>query len=128
MNRLAPYAAFFMRLAVGGVFLRHGITKYNWGVTGVAGFLHSVSVPFASGVAVYLSAVETVGAVCVLLGLFTRVWAGLMAVNMVVAILAVQLPKGASFELESLLLAGAVTLVALGDGPLSVAIGFRQGD
>jgi len=51
-----------------------------------------------------------------------------MAANMVVAILAVQLPKGANFEVEALLLAGAVTLVALGDGPLSVAIGLRQGN
>ncbi|HUL02293.1 MAG TPA: DoxX family protein [Gemmatimonadales bacterium] len=128
MNRLSPYAAFIMRLAVGGVFLRHGIMKYHWGVAGVAGFLHSIPVPFASAVAVYLIAVETVGAACVLLGFFTRAWAGLMAANMVVAILAVQLPKGANFEVEALLLAGAVTLVALGDGPLSVAIGLRQGN
>ena len=126
MNRLAPYAAFFMRLAVGGVFLRHGLMKWNMGVDGVAGFLHTVGVPFASMWAVYLIAVETVGAACVLLGVFTRAWALLMAANMVVAILAVQLPKGASFELEGLLLAGAVTLVALGDGPLSVAIGLKR--
>lgn len=128
MNRLAPYAAFFMRLAVGGVFLHHGLMKYHMGVANVAGFLHTSGVPFSSVVAVYLIAVETIGAVCVLLGIFTRIWACLMAVNMVVAIFAVQFPKGASIELEALLLAGAVTLVALGDGPLSVAIGFRQGD
>ena len=128
MNRLAPYAAFFMRLAVGGVFLHHGLMKYHTGVSGIAGFLHSVGIPFASGVAVYLIAVETIGALSVLLGIFTRIWAGLMAVNMAVAIFAVQWPKGANFELEALLLAGSVTLVALGDGPLSVAIGFRQGD
>jgi len=128
MNRLTPYAAFFMRLAVGGVFLRHGIMKYHLGVAGVAGFLHSVPIPFASVWAVYLMVVEIIGAVCVLLGFFTRAWATLMAANMIVAILAVQLPKGGTFELEALLLAGAVTLVALGDGPLSVAIGLRRGD
>jgi uncharacterized membrane protein YphA (DoxX/SURF4 family) len=128
MNRLSPYAAFIMRLAVGGVFLRHGIDKYHNGVAAVAGFLHTIPVPFSSAIAVYLIAVETIGAVCVLLGFFTRAWASLMAANMVVAILAVRLPKGGNFELEGLLLAGAVTLVALGDGPLSVAIGFRQGN
>lgn len=128
MNRLAPYAAFFMRLAVGGVFLHHGLMKYHMGVSNLAGFLHTIGIPVASLVAVYLLAVETIGAGCVLLGIFTRIWAGLMAVNMAVAIFAVQWPKGANFELEALLLAGAVTLVALGDGPLSVAIGFRQGD
>jgi len=128
MNRLSPYAAFIMRLAVGGVFLRHGIDKYHNGVAAVAGFLHTIPVPFPSAIAVYLITVETIGALCVLLGFFTRAWASLMAVNMVVAILAVRLPRGGNVELEGLLLAGAVTLVALGDGPRSVAIGFRQGN
>jgi len=45
---------------------------------------------------------------------------------MVVAILAVKVRGGGNFELEALLLAGAVTLVALGDGPLSVAVRFKQ--
>jgi uncharacterized membrane protein YphA (DoxX/SURF4 family) len=51
-----------------------------------------------------------------------------MAVVMVVAILAVKLPGHQSFELEALLLAGALTLVALGDGPLSIAVKFKQGN
>jgi uncharacterized membrane protein YphA (DoxX/SURF4 family) len=49
-----------------------------------------------------------------------------MAVVMIVAIVAVKLPGGQNFELEALLLAGAVTLIALGDGPLSVAVRFKQ--
>jgi putative oxidoreductase len=127
MNRLAPYAAFFMRLAVGGVFLRHGLVKLHNGVPAVAAFLHGVGVPLASVAAVVVIAVETVGAICVILGVFTRLWAACMVVEMLVAILAVQVPRGAGFELEGLLLAGAVTLVALGDGPLSVAIGLKRG-
>ena len=128
MNRLTPYAALFMRLAVGGIFLRHGLTKVHNGLPAVATFLHGVGFPFASFWAVLLITVETLGALCVLLGLFTRVWAACMAVIMVVAILAVKVPRGTAFELESLLLAGAVTLVALGDGPLSVAIGLKRHD
>jgi len=50
-----------------------------------------------------------------------------MAVEMVVAILAVKVPQAGNFELEGLLLAGAITLVALGDGPLSIAIGLKRG-
>ena len=126
MNGLAPYAAFFMRLAVGGVFLRHGITKFQSGVPAVATFLHSVHVPFASMFAVIIIAVETVGAACVLLGIFTRFWAACMAVEMVVAIFAARLPQGGTIELEGLLFAGAIALVALGDGPLSVAIGLKR--
>lgn len=126
MNGLAPYAAFIMRLAVGGVFLVHGIGKFQSGIPHFAGYLQSLHVPFASVFAVIVIAVETVGAACVLLGIFTRFWAACMAVEMVVAILAVQLPQGGKFELEALLLAGAITLVALGDGPLSIAIGLKR--
>jgi uncharacterized membrane protein YphA (DoxX/SURF4 family) len=115
-----------MRLAVGAVFLRHGITKFHSGVPAVAGFLHGVGVPFSSVGAVIIIAVETVGAACVLLGIFTRFWAACMAVEMVVAILAAKLPQRGNIELEGLLLAGAITLVALGDGPLSVAIGLKR--
>src|SRR2546422_9100960 len=88
---------------------------------------HGVGLPFATVWAVVLIAVETVGAACILLGIFTRFWAACMAVEMVVAILAVKVPQAGNFELEGLLLAGAITLVALGDGPLSVAIGLKRG-
>ena len=126
MNQLSPYAALVLRLAVGGVFLRHGLQKFHMGISGVATFLHGVGIPFASVAAVYLIAVETVGAACVVLGMLTRPVATLMALNMVVAIIAVALPSGHFPELESLLFAGALALVALGDGPLSVGIYFKK--
>ena len=126
MNRYAPYATFVLRLAVGGVFLHHGLQKFHSGVPGVTAFLHGAGIPFAAPVAVYLMVVETIGAVCVLLGILTRPVAALMAANMVVAILAVVLPSGRAPELESLLLGGALALVALGDGPLSIGIYFKK--
>jgi putative oxidoreductase len=128
MSQLAPYAAFFMRLAVGGVFLAHGLEKFHRGIPATAAFLHDVGFPFAQVWAVVLIAIETVGASCVLLGIVTRVWASMMAVEMAVAIFAVQLPGGRNLELEALLLAGSVTLMALGDGPLSVAVRFSKRD
>lgn len=126
MNALTPYAAFIMRLAVGGVFLLHGIGKFERGIGATAGFLSMHHIPFATIFAVILITIETVGAICVLLGILTRAWAAMMAIVMVVAILAVKLPGHQNFELEGLLLAGAVTLVALGDGPLSVAVRFKN--
>ena len=126
MNALTPYAAFFMRLAVGGVFLMHGIAKFERGISATAAMLSNIGIPFATIFAVILMTVETIGAICVLLGILTRAWAAAMAVVMVVAILAVKLRNGMNFELEALLLAGAVTLVALGDGPLSIAVRFKQ--
>ncbi len=126
MNALTPYAAFFMRLAVGGVFLLHGIAKFERGIGATAHMLSGIGFPIATIFAVILITIETIGALCVLLGILTRAWAAVMAVEMVVAILAVKLPGGGNFEMEALLLAGAVTLVALGDGPLSVAVRFKH--
>lgn len=126
MNPLTPHAALFMRLAVGGVFLNHGIDKFQNGVGATAAYLAGIGFPFATILAVVLITVETVGAVCVLLGILTRAWAAAMAVMMAAAIFAVKLPAGRTFELEGLLLAGALTLVALGDGPLSLAVRFKR--
>jgi putative oxidoreductase len=119
-RRLAPYAALVLRLAVGWVFLRHGSMKLRMGVAGVAGFLHHLGFPVAPFWAVVLIGAETVGAACVVLGLLTRFWAACLAVDMTVAILVAVLPSGRPPELEGLLLAGSLALVALGDGPLSV--------
>ena len=127
MNALTPYAAFFMRLAVGGVFLVHGLSKFHRGIPATTAFLHDVGFPFAVIFAVILIGIETIGAICVILGIFTRFWSICMAVEMVVAILAVRLPHGGNIELEGLLFAGAITLVALGDGPLSVAVKLKHG-
>ncbi len=89
-------------------------------------FLHDVGFPFAVIFAVILIGIETIGAICVIFGIFTRFWSICMAVEMVVAILAVRLPHGGNIELEGLLFAGAITLVALGDGPLSIAVKLKH--
>ena len=117
MNALAPYAAFFMRLAVGGVFLSRGLDRVQGGIPYFS---------MATLLILIVIAIETVGAVCVLLGMWTRFWATAMAVYMAVTIIATKLPHHANIELEALLLAGAVTLMALGDGPLSIGIRFKK--
>ena len=117
MNALTPYAALIMRLAVGGVFLIHGLDRVHRGIPPLS---------MAALLTLVVIAIETVGAVCVLLGIMTRLWATAMAVLMAVTILAQRLPQHANFELEALLLAGALTLMALGDGPLSLAVRFKK--
>lgn len=117
MNALTPYAAFFMRLAVGGVFLLHGLDRIQRGVP---------SLSLGTLVTLVVIAIETVGAACVLLGMWTRFWSTAMAALMAVTIVATKLPRHANIEVEALLLAGAVTLMALGDGPLSIAVRFKK--
>jgi putative oxidoreductase len=126
MSRFTPYAAVVLRLAVGGVFLNHGIAKAQSGVPAISMFLHGVGFPFATFWAVILIGIETVGALCLLAGFLTRAWAACMVVDMTVAILAVKLPHHAGFELEAMLLAGALSLVALGDGPMALGVRLRK--
>ena len=117
---LGPIAALVLRIAVGWVFLRHGIMKVGMGVGGVTGFFHGLGIPFPHVFAIVVIVVETLGAGCVAIGLMTRLWAACMVVDMVVAIRLAIMPTGRPFELEGLLLAAALALVALGAGPLSV--------
>ncbi len=122
----ASYATLVLRLGVGGVFLLHGAGKIHGGIAGVAGFFGSLGIPFPTVSAVIVITVESIGAVCVLLGVFTRFWAACMAVEMLVAILTASLPAGRNFELEGLLLAGSLALVTLGDGTLSVGSKIKR--
>ncbi len=125
-GRLGPYAALILRVAVGWVFLRHGIAKMGMGAAAVAGFFHGLGIPFPHEAAVVVIVVETVGAACVVLGVFTRFWAAGMVVDMIVAILVAVMPTGRPWELEGLLLAAALALVGLGDGALSVGRLLRR--
>ena len=127
MSRFASYSAVILRLAVGGVLLHHGLAKLHDGVPALREFLHGAGVPLSAPAAIVVLAVETVGAACLLLGVFTRVWAACAAVEMLVAVWAVRMPAHHSIELEALLFAGSLTLVLLGDGPLSLAIGLKRG-
>lgn len=127
MNRFTPYAALVLRLAVGLVFLHHGLMKVHMGLPATAEFMHSQGIPFATIAAAVVITVETVGAACVMLGILTRVWAACMAFEMAIASLFVVLPTGRWPELEGLLCAAALALVALGDGPVSIAVGFKRG-
>ena len=126
LSRFSPYAAVVLRLGVGLVFLHHGWMKLH-DFAGVTAMVHGIGVPFATVFAAILTTVETLGAVCVILGVMTRIWAFMMAVDMTVAILTVLLPHGQTPELEGMLLAGSLALVALGDGPLSIGLTLKKG-
>lgn len=127
MNQWSGYAAVPLRLAVGGVFLHHGIMRLQVGLPGTAAYLHSVGVPFANIFAVILIGVEVVGGALMILGILTRIWGLCFVVEMVAAIVRVKLPGHVSFELQALLLAGAASLVALGDGPLALGMSLKRG-
>ncbi len=114
-----------LRLAVGIVFLMHGGQKlFVLGFAGVAAFMGSLGIPAPALAGPLVALVEFLGGLALLLGLRAR-WAGaLLAMDMLVAILAVHLPNGfflpKGFEFAMTLLAANLALVFLGSGEASV--------
>jgi len=118
MRWLAPYVPVPLRLAVGGIFLWHGISNLLSGLPGVAERLQGLGVPVASVSAVILVWVEMVGGACIALGLFTSGWAATLAIVTMIALWKV--PGAFHSGFRWMLLAGTLSLVALGDGALSL--------
>ena len=119
-----------LRLVVGITFVMHGSQKlfgaFNGpGVQGFAGFLGSLGVPAPILFSWIVSLVEFFGGLALILGIFTRLFALLISVDMTVALLLVHVKNGffagaGGFELVLLLLASALALATHGAGKWSV--------
>jgi len=115
-----------MRVVIGYILLMHGWVKVaQQGAAGVAGFMSQQGLQ--PGIAFAYSAMflETVGAVCLIIGLLTRFFAAALAIEMAIAFLVVHLPHGFAVGqrgYEYVLLIGIVLLVIAirGGGPYSV--------
>lgn len=83
-----------IRISVGAILLVHGWGKIHTGISALAAYLDRVglapSLPFAY--VVYIN--ETIGAVCIILGLFTRFFAASIAIELAVALWIVHYAKG----------------------------------
>lgn len=90
LNLIDWAPAFATRIALGHVFFFAG-----WGKLGnldrVTGFFESIGIPMASIQAPFVSGLEFIGGLCLLLGLGTRLFSALLAFTMVVAIYTTQL-------------------------------------
>jgi putative oxidoreductase len=124
ITRLQGWGTTVIRVVVGIVFLMHGGQKlFVLGFGGVAAFLGKLGIlaPILAGVVVTL--VEFLGGLALFLGLFTRWFAVPLAIDMLVAILAIHLPNGfflpRGFEYALMLLAATVALALLGPGQAS---------
>ena len=120
-----PIAYTVLRVAIGAILFVHGWGKIMGGHAGVAGMFSRIGLPAPGPLAYAAMFLETIGAICVLVGLFTRVFAAALAIEMLIALLAVHLAKGfgvSSGGYEYVLLLGIVLFaVAIrGGGPYSV--------
>ncbi len=115
-----------MRVVIGCILLMHGWFKVGtFGVAGVSGMMAKSGLEPATAFAVAAMFLETVGAVCIILGLFTRFFAAALAIELLIGLLAVHLQAGFSVSkggYEYILLLGIVmfAIAIRGGGPYSV--------
>ena len=122
---LQSYGLTVLRVVVGIVFLLHGYQKlFKFGFHGVAGMLGHLGIPLPAFFAVVVTLVEFVGGILLITGVATRIAAGLIAIDMIVAILAVHLKNGFfnpnGFEFPLTLLAATICLAIAGGGAFSL--------
>ena len=126
MTRSDDTGKLVLRLALGILILLHGVAKISSGVSGVGGMLASHGLPSALAYLVYIG--EIVAPVLLIIGLYTRPAAWIVAINMVVAIWLVHMKDllvigkngGWALELQGMFLVGAIAVALLGAGRFSV--------
>jgi putative oxidoreductase len=110
-----------IRVIAGGFLLYHGWGKLMAGVAPVAAGLTKYGIEPHTPLAYVVIFLETVGAICIIVGLFTRVFAPAIAIEMAIIAFVVKMPLGFG-QMEWFLLWGIVIFaIALrGGGPYSL--------
>ena len=116
----ADCAKLLLRIAVGAVFLNHGLMKFKMGMAGVTGFFAGLGIPLPGVMAPFVSGLEVVGGLCLILGLGVRLFGLMLAFDMLVAIATAFHWKVSKAELESMLLASSLALAFMGAGAYSL--------
>ena len=119
LNRLQPFALLVMRLVLGAIMIAHGYHKV-WG-----GFHHHMDFVGSLGLPkwlAYLSAgTEFFGGIAIVLGLFTRFFAGAFIIEMAVAIWKIHFKNGlmgnGGYEFPLAMATIAFGLLCFGGGP-----------
>ena len=116
-----------IRISIGAILFMHGCAKLaNIGLARVAtNFGTNYGLPMPTVLAYAAVFLETVGAICIVIGLFTRFFAAALAIELLIAMLAAHWVKGFSVGAggyEYVLFLGIVMFaIALrGGGPYSV--------
>lgn len=115
-----------LRVVLGGLILFHGVSKIFHGVGFITGLVAKAGLPPAVGYLVYVG--EVIAPLMLVFGLWTRLAALVVAINMIVAILLVHVPQiftlsdtgGWALELQGMYLASALAIILFGAGRYSV--------
>jgi putative oxidoreductase len=122
--RFAKWGMLPLRVVVGLVFLMHGGQKlFVFGLAGTADIMGKLGLPLPVVSATVVIAVELLGGLAILLGVFARGAGALLAVEMVVAILVARFHGGFfapyGYEFELTLLGACLTFAFAGPGRVS---------
>ena len=133
LSRYGGWGLALLRVVVGGVFMMHGQQKlFEFGFDGVAENFSRMGIPLAEVAAVFITLLEFGGGIALILGLFTRPIALLLACDMLVAMLLVHLkngffnPGGVEFTLTLFAASIALVLNGPGEGALDQLIGKKR--
>ena len=114
-----------LRLILGATFIAHGAQKlFVMGLPAISGGFAQMGIPMPGFFGPFVSLVEFFGGIAIVLGLLTRLTGLALAVNMIVAMLAVHLkngffnPNGVEFPLA--LFGMSVALMTMGAGAFSI--------
>jgi putative oxidoreductase len=111
-----------LRLTVGILLLLHGIAKVIGGPASIVALVEKLGMPASLGYAVYLG--EVVAPLALILGVWTRIAALVVALNMGVAIALVHMGElfslndggGWALELQGMFLFSALAVALIGPG------------
>ena len=127
LNRGRPAAPLVLRIVIGGLFIWHGIDKFNVGISMIEEMFTMWGVPAPGLTAPLTAVVEIVAGIMLVVGLGTRVAAMALSVVMIGALIYVKQDLGIissqpmpGAELDLALLAGLVAVIVLGPGRLSL--------
>ena len=91
----APYSYAFMRFVTGAILVPHGIQKVFTASAGrFATNIGAKGIPFADVLAYVVFFTESVGAICLAIGLFTRIAAAMVGIQMLVIVFLFQWQYG----------------------------------
>jgi putative oxidoreductase len=130
LEKLKPLALMLLRVGLGVVFIFHGYPKLFTHTHETMGFFEKIGFP---GYFVYIAGVvEFFGGLVLILGLFTRIAALLLAGEMAIAVLKVHLPQGTimdvkNYEFPMILAVTCFALATMGAGLLSLDHAIYRG-
>ncbi|MFQ5896695.1 MAG: DoxX family protein [Candidatus Methylomirabilia bacterium] len=120
-----------VRLAMAVIFIVAGYQKFAGGLGGITGFLDKIGILLPGLMGLYISVLELVGGILLLIGLAGR-WVGLLfALEFIVAAFYYKFPTlgWAAGRVDLMLLAGAILLFLAGSGKASVdEVWLEKGD